>query len=43
MNRVHTYTLFDSCMITESVPSKKGKDRNIVRIGDDIAASLKEK
>jgi hypothetical protein len=39
---VHNETLFDLCGITESVSSRK-KDRIIVQIENDVAASWKEK
>ena len=43
MHRAHSYTLCDLCMKTESASSWKGKDRNIVQIGDGTAAYLNEK
>ena len=43
MHRGHSNARFDSYVITESSSLRKRKDRNIVQIGDDIAASWKEK
>ena len=43
MHKGFSNTLFDSCVVTESVSSWKRKDRNIVQIEDDITASFKEK
>ena len=40
---MHSNTLFDSCLISESVSSWKRKNRITVQIRDYIAASLKEK